>query len=445
MNQTPNLTHNKHLLMIDKAAPSAAIPHPALVLEPSDLGRYGLPARIILSALSRMALGALRFRMPDGKEWIFGGGQPEFSADIRVQHLDFFKKVMLYGDVGFGESFVDGDWETDDISAVISFFILNIENWPTLSGTRRKGLFLNLFHRYNRIMHLFRDNTVTGSRKNIRDHYDLSNDFFKLFLDPTLTYSAAYWERPDQTLEEAQVSKYDRLCRQLRLKPSDHLLEIGSGWGGFSAHAASKYGCRVTTVTVSEEQHKHASQLFRQKGLERLVDIRLMDYRDIRGQFDKIASVEMLEAVGDRHLETYFAKCHEVLKKDGLLALQYIICPDSRFAALRDGVDWIQKHIFPGSLLLSIGRVNRAINRTGDLFLHNLEDLGAAYARTLGLWHETFNRKLDQVRALGFDDRFIRKWNYYLEYCKAAFAMHNISVVQALYTRPGNHGLTRAR
>jgi cyclopropane-fatty-acyl-phospholipid synthase len=247
---------------------------------------------------------------------------------------------------------------------------------------------------------------------------------------------AAQQRRP--TLEEAQTAKYDRLCRQLKLKPGEHVLEIGSGWGGFSLHAAKNYGVRVTTVTISEEQYKFARELFQKENLADKIEIKLMDYRLLTGQFDKIISIEMLEAVGDAYLETYFAKCHEVLKPGGLLALQMITCPDSRHDSLRKNVDWIQKHIFPGSLLLSIHRVNEALRKTGDLFLHDLKDLGLSYAETLKRWRIALNQNEAAVRAQNFDTRFLRKWNYYFSYCEAAFAMRNITVVQAIYTRPNN-------
>jgi cyclopropane-fatty-acyl-phospholipid synthase len=239
-------------------------------------------------------------------------------------------------------------------------------------------------------------------------------------------------------LEEAQTAKYDRLCRQLKLKPGEHVLEIGSGWGGFSLHAAKNYGSKITTVTISEEQFKFARELFQKENLADKIEIRLQDYRLLTGRFDKIVSIEMLEAVGDKFLETYFAKCHEVLKPGGLLALQMITCPDSRHDSLRKNVDWIQKHIFPGSLLLSIHRVNEALRKTGDLFLHDLKDLGLSYAETLKRWRIALNQNEAAVRAQNFDTRFLRKWNYYFSYCEAAFAMRNITAVQAIYTRPNN-------
>ena len=280
--------------------------------------------------------------------------------------------------------------------------------------------------------HLLRPNSLTTSRRNIAEHYDLGNDFYKLWLDPTMTYSAARFTHPEQTLEEAQNSKYQALCEKLRLTAGDHVLEIGCGWGGFSIFAASRYGCRVTGVTISQAQHDEAVKRVQAAGLSDKIEIRMQDYRKITGQFDKIASIEMLEAVGDQYLETYFRKCTEVLKPNGLLAFQMITVPDYSYQDLKRGVDWIQKHIFPGSLLLSITRVNQAIQRVGDLFMHGMEDMGSGYARTLREWHVNFNARLDEVRGLGYSETFIRKWNYYLKYCEAAFATRNISVVQAV-------------
>jgi cyclopropane-fatty-acyl-phospholipid synthase len=394
--------------------------------------------RIVMHSLEQMTLGCLRLELPDGTQKMIGQSDAKISAQVRIVNEDFFKRCVLFGDVGFGEAYVDGDWETDDIAKVISWFILNIENSPALSGTRAKKFLINLLGWQNRLQHLLRPNSLTTSRRNISEHYDLGNDFYGLFLDSTMTYSSALFSSPAQTLEAAQTAKYDRLCRHLKLKPEDHVLEIGSGWGGFSLHAAKNYGCKILTVTISAEQFKFARGLMEKEGLAGQVEVKLEDYRNLTGRFDKIVSIEMLEAVGDQYLETYFAKCHELLKPQGLLALQMITCPDSRHDSLRKNVDWIQKHIFPGSLLLSIHRVNEALRKTGDLYLHDLKDLGLSYAETLLRWRRTFNQNESAVRALNFDTRFIRKWNYYLSYCEAAFAMRNISVVQAVYTRPNN-------
>jgi cyclopropane-fatty-acyl-phospholipid synthase len=401
----------------------------------------GFYQRIVLHSLRQMTLGCLRLELPDGTHIVIGRPGEKISANVRVTRWSFFKRCVLFGDIGFGEAYMDGDWETDDITMVISWFILNIENSPGMSGSRAKKFLINLLGWQNRIGHLFNGNSVDTSRRNISFHYDLGNDFYKLFLDPTMTYSSALFTGATRTLEEAQIAKYDRLCRLLKLQPTDHVLEIGSGWGGFSLHAAKNYGCKITTVTISQEQFNFARDLFQKEKLADRVEVRLQDYRKLTGRFDKIVSIEMLEAVGDEFLEGYFAKCHEVLKPGGLLALQMITCPDSRHAALRKNVDWIQKHIFPGSLLLSIHRVNEALRRTGDLFLYDLKDMGLSYAETLRHWRTAFNLNEDAVRALRFDTQFIRKWNYYLSYCEAAFAMRNISVVQAVYTRPNNPNL----
>ncbi len=403
----------------------------------------GLYQRLVVDALGKMTAGCLRLELPDGEIKIIGTSGAAVSATMRVRNAAFFQKCVLFGDVGFGEAYVDGDWETDSIERVIAWAIHNVENSPSMSGSTSRAFALNLLKYYNRALHLLRPNSLATSRRNIAEHYDLGNDFYRLWLDETMTYSSARFTAPDQSLREAQVEKYDALCRQLRLQPGDHLLEIGSGWGGLACHAARHYGCRVTTVTISEEQFKFARERFVREGLAEQIEIRLQDYRHITGSFDKVVSIEMMEALGDRYLETYFAKINEVLKPEGLVALQYITVPDSRHAELRRGIDWIQKHIFPGSLLLSVGRVNQALNRTGDLFLHHFEDLGASYAKTLHVWWENFNAQLSEVRAMGFDERFIRKWNYYLQYCEAAFASRNISVVQAVYTRPNNQSLHR--
>ncbi len=420
---------NKTLEAHQSTLPAAARPSP------------GLYQRLVVDALGRMNAGSLRLELPDGDVRTIGAPDAAISATMRIRDAAFFQKCVLFGDVGFGESYVDGDWETDSIERVIAWAIHNVESSPSMSGSTTRAFALNLLKFYNRALHLLRPNSLATSRRNISEHYDLGNDFYRLWLDETMTYSSARFTAPGQSLRDAQIEKYDALCRQLRLQPGDHLLEIGSGWGGLACHAARHYGCRVTTVTISEEQFKYARERFAREGLAERIEIRLQDYRHITGQFDKVVSIEMMEALGDRYLETYFAKIHEVLKPEGLVALQYITVPDSRHAELRRGIDWIQKHIFPGSLLLSVGRVNEAINRTGDLFLHHLEDLGSSYARTLHVWWENFNAQHGEVRALGFDERFIRKWNYYLQYCEAAFASRNISVVQAVYTRPNNHSL----
>lgn len=395
---------------------------------------------LVLQFLSKMDKGSLYLTLPDGEQITIGTGEGNISATIRINDEAFYKRLILFGDIGFGEAYVDGLWDTDNITNVIKWVLLNIENAPGLSGSKTQALSLNLLKFFNKLSHFKRANTVDGSRKNIAEHYDLNNDFFASFLDPTMTYSAAYFYKDGLSLEEAQLAKYDRLCRQLHLKPSDHVLEIGSGWGGNAIYMAKTYGCKVTSLTISEEQHKLAVERVEEAGLTDKVSIELKDYRQMDGVFDKIVSVEMLEAVGYNFMDVYFKKCHDLLKKNGILAIQVITSPDSRYTALRKGVDWIQKHIFPGSLLPSVGAINNSINRTGDLTMVDLKDIGLDYATTLKLWFNAFNANLPTVRSLGFDDRFIRKWNYYLCYCEAAFEMRNINVMHLVYTRPNNIG-----
>lgn len=407
----------------------------------------------ILRAFADMTRGHLRMELPDGTVHEIGDhsaalalrlplGLPA-AAHIRVRREAFFKKCVLSGDIGFAESYIDGDWETPHLAAVIAWFLLNVDTAPTLSGSAKKraqSWALNLLRYTNRVGHLLRPNSRATARRNISEHYDLSNDFFALFLDPSLMYSSAKWPAtaPQLSLEEAQREKNDALCRSLRLAPTDHVLEIGTGWGGWSLHAAQTYGCRVTTVTISQQQYDLARARIAAAGLNDRIDVQLRDYRDLTGTFDKIVSIEMMEAIGHRYLPEFTAVLDRVLKRDGLLALQFITCPDSRYDEFRTGVDFIQKHIFPGSLLLSLNRVNDLLSRAGGFVLHQVDDFGQDYARTLRLWHDNFRHRTEQVRALGFDDRFIRKWSYYLAYCESAFAMRNISVVHTLHTRANN-------
>jgi cyclopropane-fatty-acyl-phospholipid synthase len=402
-------------------------------------------ARMVLKLLSGMPKGQLRLEFPDGSVSLIGKEpDSEFQAIIQVQNDGCFKRIIQFGHIGFAEAYLDGEWETPDLEAVVSWFILNIENSTVLEGSKNKAFWVNLLGKINRLYHLLRANSVTNSQKNIHEHYDLGNQFFKIFLDPSLTYSSARFTHPQQTLEQAQMSKYEALCQKVKLRQCDHVLEIGTGWGGFALYMAQNYGCKIDTVTISQEQFNEARQRIETAGLSHQITVHLKDYRKITGQFDKIVSIEMLEAVGDAYLNTYFAQCAKLLKPEGLLGIQYITCPDSRYDLLKNNVDFIQKHIFPGSLLPSVGRVNQAINQTGNLFLHQLEDMGNSYAKTLQLWYDAFNANLPEVRRQGFDERFIRKWNYYLMYCKAAFRMRNISVVQAVYTNPNNLTLWQA-
>lgn len=417
------------------------------VNSPTTGAKAGLMERLVTDALADLKVGRLRLELPGGRSRTFGQGQSGPEGDIpsagpvaliQVRRESFFRRCLLYGDIGFAESYLDGDWETDDIAAVIRWFLANVEEAPTLSGSKRKASALNILRLANRMTHLVRPNSVRTSRRNITEHYDLSNEFFATFLDAGMTYSSALWERPDATLAQAQEAKYERLCQQLRLTPEDEVLEIGCGWGSFARYAVANYGCRVTGLTLSPAQHEWACRKIKAEGLANRIELRLEDYRKHEGSYSKIVSIEMLEAVGHRYLPDFARACQRLLRPQGLMALQFIVCPDSRYQEFRKGVDFIQKHIFPGSLLLSTNRLSHLLGKNGGFWLHDLRDLGLDYARTLRVWRERFVEAVDQVVEQGFDERFIRKWMYYLSYCEAAFAGRNISVVQALYTRPNN-------
>ena len=284
---------------------------------------------IVLDMLARMEKGSLSISLPSGESFSIGDGIG-VSANIEIKNENFFKRCVLFGDIGFGESYVDGDWETDNISNAIKWFLLNIENAPGVSGSKTRTFALNVLKFWSKISHWKNINDLSGSKKNISEHYDLNNDFFKLFLDPTMTYSSAYFKDEEISLQEAQIEKYKRLCEQLKLKSSDHVLEIGSGWGGNAIYIAKNYGCKVTSVTISEEQLKFAREKVEEENLSDKIKIELLDYRKLEGQFDKIISIEMLEAVGEEFLDVYFKKCHELLKKNGILALQVITCQIGR-------------------------------------------------------------------------------------------------------------------
>ncbi len=396
---------------------------------------------LVLKLLAPMNLGYMKMTLPDGSCVEYGSRGASLKASARITNENFFKRCVLHGDIGFGEAYVEGDWETDDLTAVIEWMILNVENHPTLMANRPKKSPVSFLKIFDNLRHRFRSNTVKNSRKNISAHYDLGNEFYKLFLDPGMTYSSAYFSSADASLEEAQAAKYENLCRRLKLRASDHVLEIGCGWGGFAEYAARKYGCRITGITISKEQFAYAEERLKKARVDSLVELRMQDYRHVRGQFDKIVSIEMIEAVGHEYLDAYFSACHRVLKKDGLLALQMILAPDHRYESFRKKTDWIQKHIFPGGLLPSFDAIQRAIRRTGELCIFNYEDMTPHYARTLRAWRESFNKSAASLHKLGFDEEFIRKWNYYFSYCEAAFSMRNISVAQAVFSRPNNHAL----
>ena len=354
------------------------------------------------------------------------------SATLTVRHPRFFPRVMFGGDIGAAESFMDGDWSCDDLTSLVRILIVN-----SRSNSAEPGWLARILEPVYKMGHWLNRNTKRGSRKNISAHYDLGNDFFELFLDETRMYSCGIFERPESTLLEASTAKIERICRKLNLKPQDHLLEIGTGWGGFAMNAAKNYGCRVTTTTISREQFDYATKRIADAGLSDRVTIVMEDYRDLKGQFDKLVSIEMIEAVGHEFFDEYFKTCSRLLKPNGLFVLQGITIADQLYQGYIRKVDFIQRYIFPGGCLPSVTHICEVLTRSTDLRVSHLEDFPDHYAQTLRHWRARFHDQLAEVRRQGFDNRFIRMWDYYLCYCEGAFLERNCGLVQMILTKPG--------
>ena len=376
--------------------------------------------------------GRLLVREGD-RHWCFGQGEPLVAVEVRDP--TFWPAMAFGGTVGAGEAFMDGHWECEDLTGLVQ---LLLRNRPALMDMEEG--FARLSAPLRALLHRARDNNRRGSRRNIAAHYDLGNDFYRLWLDETLMYSSALFTRPDMSLAEASTAKLERICQKLDLRPGDEVLEIGTGWGGFALHAAGRHGCRVTSLTLSREQAELARERATAAGLADRVEVQLRDYRDQRGQFDKLVSIEMIEAVGARHLETYFRQCGRLLKPTGAMLLQAITIADQRYQAALKEVDFIQKHIFPGGFLPSVTAMASAMTRACDLKTVHLEDIGPHYAETLARWRDNFVRRLDAVRALGFDERFTRMWRFYLSYCEGGFRERDLGTVQMLLAKPGWRG-----
>ncbi len=334
--------------------------------------------------------------------------------------------------MGAAEAFIRGYWDSPNL---VDAMRLLAQNTETLAGIE-KGI-SQFFSPIRRAANFLRSNTRAGSRRNISAHYDLSNDFFALMLDSTMTYSSGVFPSPTATLQEASIEKYDRICRKLELMPQDHVLEIGTGWGGFAEHAVKQYGCRVTTTTISDEQYAYAARRLRDASLHDRITLLKHDYRDLIGTFDKLVSIEMIEAVGEKFLPGYFQKCSQLLKADGMMLLQAITIPDHRYDPYRKSVDFIQRYIFPGGFLPSMSAIGKCLACSTDFRWFHSEDFGPHYAETLAHWRRNFWQNIEAVESLGFDERFVRTWQYYLCYCEAGFREHEIGVSQLLLTKPG--------
>ena len=385
-----------------------------------------------LSALDGMQGGRLTLECPD-RTYRFGSAG-ELDGTLVVRNERFFLRALTGNDIGIGESFMDGDWTSPD---PVPLARLMLRNRLALDG---QSVITGAIHRLaGGLARRFRDNSVAGSRRHIHQHYDLGNEFFRLFLDQELRmYSCGYFESALDTLEQAQTQKVDRICRLLALSPDDRVLEIGGGWGGFAAWAATHYGCRVTTTTISDEQYRYVVALRSTLGeAASRIEVLRSDYRELTGRFDKIASIEMFEAVGFSHYDDYFGAVDRLLAEDGAMLLQTITVSDQWFPHYRGTPDWIEKYIFPGGELASVNEILQSLARTTDLSMYHADNVGTHYARTLGAWRLRFHRNLDRVRALGFDDRFIRMWDLYLASCEAAFLERHTGLFQLLLVKNG--------
>lgn len=361
-------------------------------------------------------------------------GQADSGPSVTLQIHDpgFYRALATHGSVGAGQAYMDGLWQCSDLVALIQLLVRNrdlLDGMETGSA-RLGGLAM-------KALHALRRNTREGSRRNIAAHYDLGNAFFGLFLSPDLMYSSACWEGAEDTLEAASRRKLDLICRKLALGPDDHVLEIGTGWGGFALHAARHYGCRVTTTTISREQHDLAAQRIAEAGLGGRITLLQSDYRDLSGQYDKLVSIEMIEAVGADFQDSYFGQIGRLLKPDGLALVQAITIEDHRYEQALKSVDFIKRHVFPGCFIPSINAMLASKTRSSDLALVALEDFGLSYARTLQAWRERFLAQLPAVRAQGFDERFIRLWEFYLAYCEGGFRERSIGVSHLVMAKPG--------
>ena len=386
------------------------------IAAPSDGIVAKLAWRTALAAARRIRTGQLTVVLPDGSRETFGDATSEFRAEIRIHDAEALTRMLVGGETGGGEGYMDGLWSSPDLPVLLRFAAVNRASLALADGWWRVPMQLQ-----RTLAHRARRNSKDQARKNISAHYDLGNDFYRLFLDESMTYSSAVFESPDQSLVDAQRAKYRLMAEGAGLKEGQRVLEIGCGWGGFALYAAGELGCRVTSITISQEQHALATERVRAAGLDHLVDIQLRDYRDIEGTYDAIVSIEMLEAVGAEYFTTFFEACDRALVPGGKLSLQSITFPDAAYEMQRRGANWIQTYIFPGGLCPSLAVIEQSTRDT-SLLVTGIRDIAASYVRTLALWRSRFLAQTEAVRALGFDDRFIRMWDYYLSLSEAGFA-----------------------
>jgi cyclopropane-fatty-acyl-phospholipid synthase len=399
---------------------------------PTTTGLDRLARRALDLRLERLVEGALIISDDTGSRR-FGVPRADLAAQVEVHRSRFYRRTAFGGALGIGAAYIDGDWDCDDLVTLFRVFLRNERRLGRFDGGMAR-----LRRPIDRLRHWARTNTRSGSRRNIRDHYDLGNDLFRLFLDRSMTYSAALFDRSDQRLDEAQAAKLDRICRKLELAPHHHVLEIGTGWGSFAIHAAQHYGCHVTTTTISPAQRALAAERVRAAGVDDRVTLLSADYRELEGEFDRLVSIEMIEAVGEDHLATFLACCSERLRDDGRMALQTITTGEHFYAHYRRSVDFIQRYVFPGGHTPALSALLRAAGGASDLRLTHIEDLTPDYALTLRRWRTNFWNEADAVRGLGYPERFLRLWDYYLQYCEAGFSERHVADLQLILDKPDN-------
>lgn len=392
---------------------------------------------LIKKRLEKLKHGSIKL-VEDHQTIIFGGNTgnsalPNIDVTLIVKNSQFYGEVVFGGSIGAGEAYMQDYFECDNLTNLIRLMVRNQSLLDDIESS-----FAKITAPIQAWLHRINKNTQTGSRRNISAHYDLGNDFFKLMLDPTMMYSSAFFETTKQSLEQASLAKLKKICTKLDLKPTDHILEIGTGWGGFAIYAAQNYGCKITTTTISQAQYQLAVERIKDAGLENKIEVLLSDYRDLTGQFDKLVSIEMIEAVGHQFYDTYFEACGRLLKPSGMMLLQAITIADQRYASAIKSVDFIQRYIFPGSCIPSVTAMLTSITKSSDMRLFDLEDIGPHYATTLAKWRENFFDKIAEIRQLGYPETFIRMWDFYLCYCEGGFEERALGDVHMLLVKPEN-------
>ncbi|MGM0520029.1 MAG: class I SAM-dependent methyltransferase [Campylobacterota bacterium] len=388
--------------------------------------------------LLRIEKGNLKVMFPNKEVRYYGEVYSNEQIYLKLNNYKLFYKILLHGDIGFAQSYMNNDFEVSDLTKLIQLALLNSSKLGIKSEDEKSNLLVNLLPYFNKLSHYLRRNSKSNSKRNISQHYDLSNEFYKLFLDDTMMYSAAVFENSSESLYEAQKRKITKLADKLNIKQGDEVLEIGSGWGSMAIHLAKHRKCKVTTVTLSEEQKKLCVERFKQNDVDGMIDIFLKDYRDLEGRYDAIIAVEMFEAVGKEYFDLFFKKCESLLKPSGVLALQVITMPDNRYKYYSKSTDFIQKYIFPGGHLPSVSKILEVTSKNTRLNLLNLEEFTEDYAKTLNIWFKNFKSRINEVKSLGFDEYFIRMWQMYLNYCEAAFITRNVNLVQLVFSRDQN-------